>query len=63
MKDLHGNEIPCDAVKKIVNEKDVNGSIRVMDEEGIISTVGRRIGWPVHECPSLPVQKSSMVKA
>ena len=62
MKNLHGNEVPCDAVKKIVNEKDPKGDIRVMDEEGIISSVGRRIGWPVHECAASPIQQSASVR-
>ena len=50
MKNLHGNYVPVDAVKKIVNEGDTNGSIPVIDEMGIVTTTGRRVGWPVHVC-------------
>jgi len=48
MKNIHGNYVACDAAKKIVNERE--GDIRIMCEDGMISTMGRRFGWPVHEC-------------
>lgn len=48
MKNIHWNYVACDAVKKIVTETE--GDRRIMQEDGIISTMGRRFGWPVHEC-------------
>lgn len=48
MKNIHGNYVACNAVKKIVN--DGEGDVRIMCEDGMISSMGRRFGWPVHEC-------------
>lgn len=48
MKNIHWNYVPCDAVKKIIGENE--GDMKIMQEDGIISTMGRRVGWPVHVC-------------
>jgi hypothetical protein len=50
MKNHRWNYVPCDARKIIVNEGDALGSIAIMDAEGIVTTQGRRVGWPVHVC-------------
>lgn len=47
LKNANGNYVPCDAVKKIIDDN----RTRVMDEMGLILWMGpRKIGWPVHEC-------------
>ena len=47
MKTVNGKYVPCDAVKKIIEDT----TTRVMDELGLIVYLGpKKIGWPVHEC-------------
>ena len=46
LKDARWVTFPCDAVK--VLEK-MDGR-RIMEESGLITTIGDRIGWPIHEC-------------
>ena len=48
MKNIHGNYVPCQAAKKVVNPGE--GDAKIIGEDGIITTIGRRVGWPVHEC-------------
>lgn len=46
LRNLHGDFIPCEAVK-LVHKKDGQ---KVLDEQGIVSWMGVRFGWPVHNC-------------
>jgi len=52
MKNIHGNYVPCEAAKKIVNPGE--GEVKIIGEDGMITTMGRRFGWPVHECKAVP---------
>lgn len=46
MKDALWRTIPCEA-RKIVVVKDGQ---KIMEESGLITRLGRRVGWPVHDC-------------
>ena len=46
LKDLRGWTFPCDAVKVVIKE----GDKKIIGEDGLITHMGERIGWPLHEC-------------
>lgn len=52
LKDITWRYVVCEAVKKIVNPGE--GDTSILQEDGMISREGRRIGWPVHHCPKHP---------
>lgn len=54
MKDGGNRTIPCESRKIIV---DKNDDRRIMEESGLITTMGRRFGWPVHDCITKKVVK------
>jgi len=58
LKDLHGNTIACDAVKKVVNPGE--GDMQIMDDQGIVSKMDRRVGWPIHICKTASVADESI---
>ena len=46
LKDARWKTFPCDAIKVRESED----GRRIMEESGLITTMGERVGWPVHEC-------------
>lgn len=50
LKNIHGQFIACEATK-VVEKEDGR---KILDEQGIISKMGRRVGWAVHDCSAKP---------
>ena len=46
LKDASGRTFPCDAIKV----RETKDGRRIMEESGLVTTIGERVGWPVHEC-------------
>mgnify|MGYP006935477758 CR=1 FL=1 len=61
LKNIHWNYVACDAKKVIVTATE--GDRKILDEEGMIVTSGRRFGWPVHECAGAVLPASQRPEA
>lgn len=46
---------PVEHVKRVYDAIDTD--TKVVDEQGLVSTMGRRVGWKLHECLQKPVMK------